>query len=133
MVLSSLDTLEMGERTMVYVLMLLITSFSPFGDVCVFTSSSVCVNMWGFSVGAILWASGACRLIRLLATVTSPSRSLIDVYPSPFANTLSGYSRFWMALTTLSTCLVVEFVMCLCWNNTVSNIRLALVLLNRKT
>ena len=37
-----------------------------------------------------------------------------------------------MALNTLLACMIVGFVMCLCWNSTVSETRLALVFLTRK-
>ena len=69
------------------------------GDVCVFTSSSVCVKMWGCSVGAIVWASGAWCLMKLLAAVASCSKSLIDVSPFPFDMTLADFLMFRMALT----------------------------------
>ena len=58
------------------------TGFGTLEDVCSFLSSVVCVKISGCAVGAVLWAVGAWRLIRLLAAVVSQSRSLI--YAPPF-------------------------------------------------
>ena len=103
------------------------------GDVCVFSSSTVCIKMWGCSVGAVVWAAGAWRLIRLLYYVASRPRSLIDVSPFPFDIPLADCSRFLMDLTNQSACVMVGFVICFCWNTTVSDTHSALAFLTRHT
>ena len=91
------------------------------GDVCLFSSFYGCLKMWGCSVGGVVWAAGAWRLIRMFDAVASRSRYLIDVSPFPFDIFLADFSRFRMDFTDRSACVVVGFVMCLCWNNTVSD------------
>ena len=66
--------------------------------VCSFMSSVVFVIIIGCSVGAVVWAFGAWRLIRLFSAVASHSRSLIDVSPFPFYRPFVDCSRFLMAL-----------------------------------
>ena len=99
------------------------------GDLCVFNSSFVCVKRWGCSVGDFLQADGLWSLIKLLAAVVSRLSSLIDVSPFPFDTPLDDCSRFWMALMTRLACVMVGFVMFLCWKITVSDTHSALVFL----
>ena len=73
--------------------------FDTLGDVCVLLISSVCVKHCGCLVRDIVWAVGAWRLIKLLATLASCLRSLIDISPFPFDMPLVDFSIFWIALT----------------------------------
>ena len=76
-----------------------------------------------------MWAVGTWRLIQVLAAVASQLRSLIDVSPFPFDISFVGFSRFQMALVMQLACVMLGFVMCLCWNKTVSNTRSGLIFL----
>ena len=97
--------------------------FGTLRDVCSFLRSVVFVMIIGCSVGAFVWAFGAWRLIRLLSAVASHSRSLIDVSPFTFDITLADCSIFRISLTTGLACMMVRFVMFLCWKTTVSDTR----------
>ena len=100
---------------------------------CSFTCTYVRVKMWGCLVGAVLLESSSCCLIKLLASVESCSGSRIDIYPSPLDIHLADFLRLRMDLTTRLTCVIVGFVIFLCWKTTVSDTRLVLVLLNLYT
>ena len=76
------------------------SGFGTLGDVCLFFSSVVCVNISGCSVGAVVWVVGAWRLISMLAAVAICLRSLIDASPFPFEMHFVDCSRFLMALIT---------------------------------
>ena len=76
------------------------SGFGTLGDVCVLFSYSICVRNCGCSVGAVVWAAGAWRLIKLLAAIASRLRSLIYVSTFKFDMPLSECSRSRMDLTT---------------------------------
>ena len=95
--------------------------FYTLGYVCAFLSSAFCVKNSGCSVGDVVWAVGAWNLIKVLSAIASRSRSLVDVYTFTFGMPFVDCYRFRMALITRSECVVVGFVMCLCWDTTVSD------------
>ena len=107
--------------------------FGALGDVCSFLRSVVCVRIIDYSVGGFVWVVGKWRLIRVSSAVASRSRSFIGVSPFPFYMPFVNCSRFQTALVIRSVCVMVGFVMCLCWNTTVSDTRSALVFLTWKT
>ena len=102
-------------------------------DVCVFACACICVIVWYCLVGDVLLASGAWRMNKLLADAASCSRSLIDVSPFPFYIPLADFLRLQIALTTQSICVIVGFVIFLCWKTTLSNTCSALVFLTLYT
>ena len=71
--------------------------------------------------------------INLLAAVASLSSSHIDVSTFPFDIPLADCLRLRMDLTNLSACVIVGFMIFLCWKTTVSDTLLVLVFLTLKT
>ena len=98
-----------------------------------FTCTPIVVKRWGCLLGDVLLADSVLRLIKLLAALVRLLRSCIDLYPFPLDISLDDYLRLWMALKNQSACIMIGFVVFLCWKTTVSDTCLALVFLTLHT